>query len=114
MALVSMKEMLQKGKQEGYAIGQFNINNLELINKIQMLLEQRLDWLSDREPESSGLTYDLWSDKFNDLQEILDYIEELKEETDTRKQKELLEEIKNRIDEYQLVYGGLSRLKVYY
>ena len=72
------------------AINLININNLELINKIQMLLEQRLDWLSDREPESSGLTYDLWSDKFNDLQEILDYIEELKEETDTRKQKELL------------------------
>lgn len=29
MALVSMKEMLEKAYQEGYAVGQFNINNLE-------------------------------------------------------------------------------------
>lgn len=29
MPLVSMKEMLEKGKAEGYAVGQFNINNLE-------------------------------------------------------------------------------------
>lgn len=31
MALVSMKEMLHKAKQEGYAVGQYNINNLEFI-----------------------------------------------------------------------------------
>ncbi|QHW31995.1 fructose-bisphosphate aldolase [Paenibacillus rhizovicinus] len=29
MALVSMKDMLNKGLKEGYAVGQFNINNLE-------------------------------------------------------------------------------------
>ena len=29
MALVSMKEMLITAKAEGYAVGQFNINNLE-------------------------------------------------------------------------------------
>ena len=29
MALVSMKEMLLKAKKEKYAVGQFNINNLE-------------------------------------------------------------------------------------
>ncbi|MDP4103379.1 MAG: class II fructose-bisphosphate aldolase, partial [Bacillota bacterium] len=29
MALVSMKEMLNKALKEGYAVGQFNINNLE-------------------------------------------------------------------------------------
>ncbi len=29
MALVSMKDMMIKGKEEGYAVGQFNINNLE-------------------------------------------------------------------------------------
>lgn len=29
MALVSMKEMLQKARTEGYAVGQFNLNNLE-------------------------------------------------------------------------------------
>ncbi|WP_033541114.1 class II fructose-bisphosphate aldolase [Planococcus sp. CAU13] len=34
MALVSMKEMMIKGKNEGYAIGQFNLNNLEFTQAI--------------------------------------------------------------------------------
>ncbi|WP_347548382.1 class II fructose-1,6-bisphosphate aldolase [Pseudalkalibacillus hwajinpoensis] len=34
MPLVSMKEMLDKGKAEGYAVGQFNLNNLEFTQAI--------------------------------------------------------------------------------
>lgn len=34
MALVSMKEMLMKAKEEKYAVGQFNINNLEFTQAI--------------------------------------------------------------------------------
>jgi fructose-bisphosphate aldolase, class II len=34
MPLVSMKEMLEKAKAEGYAVGQFNINNLEFTQAI--------------------------------------------------------------------------------
>ncbi|GGG12419.1 fructose-bisphosphate aldolase [Lysinibacillus alkalisoli] len=34
MALVSMKDMLIKAKDEGYAVGQFNINNLEFTQAI--------------------------------------------------------------------------------
>lgn len=34
MALVSMKEMLIKAKENGYAVGQFNINNLEFTQAI--------------------------------------------------------------------------------
>lgn len=34
MPLVSMKEMLIKAKEEGYAVGQFNINNLEFTQAI--------------------------------------------------------------------------------
>ncbi len=34
MALVSMKDMMIKGKKEGYAIGQFNLNNLEYTQAI--------------------------------------------------------------------------------
>lgn len=34
MPLVSMKEMLIKAKKEGYAVGQFNINNLEFTQAI--------------------------------------------------------------------------------
>lgn len=34
MPLVSMTEMLNKGKKEGYAVGQFNLNNLEFTQAI--------------------------------------------------------------------------------
>ena len=33
MALVSMKEMLSTAKEEGYAVGQFNINNLNVLKR---------------------------------------------------------------------------------
>ncbi|SRR5699024_763839 len=40
LALVSMKEMMIKGKKEGYAIGQFNINNLEYAQAILQAAEE--------------------------------------------------------------------------
>ncbi|ARK31247.1 class II fructose-bisphosphate aldolase [Halalkalibacter krulwichiae] len=40
MALVSMKEMLDKGLAEGYAVGQFNINNLEWTQAILSAAEE--------------------------------------------------------------------------
>ncbi|HIX43749.1 MAG TPA: class II fructose-1,6-bisphosphate aldolase [Candidatus Kurthia intestinigallinarum] len=40
MALVSMKEMLEKAKEGKYAVGQFNINNLEYIQAILQAAEE--------------------------------------------------------------------------
>jgi len=40
MPLVSMTEMLQKAKAEGYAVGQFNINNLEFTQAILLAAEE--------------------------------------------------------------------------
>lgn len=40
MALESMKEMMIKGKNEGYAIGQFNLNNLEYTQAILQAAEE--------------------------------------------------------------------------
>lgn len=95
------------------AVKMVNVSNMKLLDDIQITLETRLDWLSDREPESYGMVYDAWSDKVDDLQEIIDTIEELKEETNKKKQEELMEEIKDAVSTYQLMHGGLSRLKVY-
>lgn len=39
MPLVSMKEMLEKAKTEGYAVGQFNLNNLEFTQAILQAAE---------------------------------------------------------------------------
>ncbi|MEG1719565.1 MAG: class II fructose-1,6-bisphosphate aldolase [Clostridia bacterium] len=38
--LVSSKEMLQKAKKEGYAVGQFNINNLEWTKAVLLTAEE--------------------------------------------------------------------------
>lgn len=40
MAVVSMKEMLQEAKQEGYAVGQFNINGLEFAQAFLLAAEE--------------------------------------------------------------------------
>jgi fructose-bisphosphate aldolase, class II len=40
MALVSMTDMLNKAKDEGYAVGQFNINNLEFFQAILQAAEE--------------------------------------------------------------------------
>ena len=40
MPLVSMKEMLDRGKEKGYAVGQFNVNNLEYAQAILQAAEE--------------------------------------------------------------------------
>lgn len=40
MPLVSMKEMLEVAKDEGYAVGQFNVNNLEFTQAILQAAEE--------------------------------------------------------------------------
>ena len=40
MSLVTMKEMLNKAKLEGYAVGQYNINNLEFTQAILLAAEE--------------------------------------------------------------------------
>ncbi|MRG86224.1 class II fructose-1,6-bisphosphate aldolase [Salinibacillus xinjiangensis] len=40
MPLVSMREMLNKAKDNGYAVGQFNINNLEYVQGILQAAEE--------------------------------------------------------------------------
>lgn len=40
MPLVSMTEMLNKAKAEGYAVGQFNLNNLEFTQAILLAAEE--------------------------------------------------------------------------
>jgi fructose-bisphosphate aldolase class II len=41
MALVSAKEMLEKARKEGYAVGQFNINNLEWTKAVLTVAQEK-------------------------------------------------------------------------
>ena len=40
MPLVSMKDMLNKAMKEGYAVGQYNVNNLEFAQGILMATQE--------------------------------------------------------------------------
>lgn len=93
-----------------YAIKNVETQHRALLERIHTALELRMDWLNDREPESNGMVYDDWSEKVDDLQEILDCVESLLEETDSDTQTELIEEIQSLTDTYQAIHGGLSRL----
>lgn len=37
------------------------------LSGVRATLEDRLDWLEDKEPESYGQVHDDWEDKYNDL-----------------------------------------------
>ena len=48
MALVSAKEMLEKARKGKYAVGQFNINNLEWTKSILRRRRQIYDRIQNR------------------------------------------------------------------
>ena len=50
MALVTTKKMFEKAFQGGYAIGAFNINNMEIIQGVVAAARRRIPLLSFRFP----------------------------------------------------------------
>ena len=50
--LVSAKEMLEKAVEGHYAVGQFNINNLEWTKAILLTAEECKSWEYPKVPES--------------------------------------------------------------
>lgn len=81
---------------------------------VKYVVEDRLDWLEDREPESYGQTHDDWEDKYNDLQDILDELAELDddEHNEDEKVEEKWRSVLDSIKRYQSYHGGLSRLHI--
>ena len=70
-----------------------------------MCFEDRLDFENDREPESDGMVHDDWDDRVSDLEDIIDQLGNCDDKTDFKKAIESIED-------FQMVHGGLSRLKV--
>lgn len=93
-----------------YAIKTVDILNIELIQQIYECINERLIWLEFREPESDGIVHDNWEEKYDDLQDIKDNLENWINE-DSKNEKEL-EDIMESIQDYHYIYGGLSRLTV--
>lgn len=94
------------------AIEEIRCNDKDIIEDIKICLEDRLEWLEDREPEYSGEVYDMWEDKCNDLQEILDLFEDYDDEEDMDEKANIIKDICSQIKDYQYMYGGLSRLTI--
>ncbi len=83
-------------------------NAIDYAEDIRLCLEDRLDWLQDREPEYYGSVYDDWQDKSDDMEAIIDMFDDMKDEHDEETFKNIVAEIES----YQWTYGGLSRLIV--
>lgn len=80
---------------------------------IKDAIEDRLDWLDDREPDSDGQVHDDWEDKRDDLEDILEKLQELDDE-DEHDGNEIVDSkwkrVLNSINRYQSWHRGLSRI----
>ncbi len=85
-------------------INGLDINDKDEFEYILDILESRLDTIEDMEPKSDGETHDKWEDRYDDLEGIIDDFREIGTE-------EELNEIKEKLLEHQLEYGGLIRFR---
>lgn len=102
------------------------IKDKEDLKDIYDTLEMKLDSLECSEPDSCGETYDRWEERCDDLQEMLDDFESLIEELNDLEERiddeeeiedeydalsDDLDNLVDRLEDHQLEYGGLVRLR---
>lgn len=86
--------------------------DLEEFQTVIESIQDRLDWLDDREPTSNGETYDNWQTKRDETETLLEDLQALYddlEEDPENYTQEVVEEIQELINEYQKYTGGLKR-----
>jgi hypothetical protein len=113
------------------AVELLDSSNSNLLEEVIKTLEERLDWLADREPESDGIVYETWEEKYSEFEMVveefnncletiqgygdLDELEDENEKSDAVDEIEsAIEEIKDLLNGFQDSFGGLSRLTVIY
>lgn len=112
------------------AVKRVNWDERDLLTDINEALLERLDWLSDREPNSCGEVYDKWDTQYNYVadaqecfEEAVDGLEELQELEEKHSETQTINQLKKKIIEdikqgarhvlmCQSDCGGLSRLKI--
>ena len=74
-------------------------------------ISDRLDFYEDREPESSGITYDNWEEKRDATEELLEYLQDIMDSIETPEDlnNEIISNIQKTFADYQSDIGGLSR-----
>jgi len=80
---------------------------------LQKCLDDRRDWLEEREPESCGMTHDSWEERYEDWNDLCELCEEIillkKSDQDATEE---MEDLCDNIYAFYYSYGGISRLKV--
>lgn len=104
------------------AIKVVTIDNLDLLNDILYCLEDRRDTVEMQEPSSDyEFFYEKWEEKFDSINDIYDSLENLVDKlndendlTDEEKEKlsNKLTDVINDIEDHQIEFGGLKRLKI--
>ena len=98
-----------------------NTITVPLLQLILKTLQSRLNWLEMREPDSTGVVYETWEEKFGELEECISIVEDAirhLEETNLSQEDllslydELSEEVVETIELYNVMWGGLTRLKI--
>lgn len=80
-----------------------------MLEDVSFLLQNKLDDLLEREPDTDGYRHEKWEERCSDLEAIVELVEDLINETDNETRIQLHEEIKDQSDVYQLIWGGLKR-----
>lgn len=96
------------------SINSLSSNNLSCLKSINKAIQDRLFWLEMREPDSDGSVYDSWEEKYDEFEEIAEKSSELLENinNDNYDIEISINELKEMICDFQLIYGGLSRIKI--
>lgn len=99
------------------AVQELSINNSTYMKQINEIIQNRLIWLEEREPDNDSGNYNRWAEKYDDWDDIADLSEII---CDTLKGnsiwiclkqlKKNINQLKEFIEDYQLNYGGLLRL----
>ena len=86
---------------------------IDLWYLLQICLEARRDWLEEREPESSGMTYDTWEAKYEDWNEICELCGEIISKLSINQDaSDDIADLAEYILDYHYSYGGISRLRI--
>ncbi len=99
------------------AVQELSINNLTYMEQINEVIQNRLIWLEEREPDSDSAAYDRWAEKYDDWDDLVDLSEIIYETSKgnsvwlcLKQFENNINKLKEFIEDYQLNYGGLSRL----
>lgn len=94
-----------------------NESDTKLLKNVIKSIENRMDWMEDREPEYDC---DEWYEKYSYLEEALEYFEDaldyIKEVQEGKEQSSMIatsvEEGIAQLEEHQDMYGGLGRWRL--